>query len=121
MTQTLPTSTPRDDVGAPQPARLTFGEMLEAVIDLSTGLVITLLPALVLAAPGIVLFVLLPAILLLALAAPLIVVGTVIALPPYALARWLRGRRQRTASPPVRPPDAVSQRGRSRALHLGPR
>ena len=46
---------------------LTFGEMLEEVIDLSTGLGVALLPMLLLAMPGIILFVVLPAILLLAL------------------------------------------------------
>ena len=73
--------------------------MLEEVIDLSAGLVVVLLPALVLSVPGIILFVLLPAILLLALALPLAVIGTVIAVPPYLLARWLRRRRRGNASP----------------------
>jgi hypothetical protein len=76
MKQPLPTS--------PQ---VTFGEMLEEVIDLSTGLGVALLPLLVLAVPTIVLFVLLPALLLLALAAPLAAVGAVIVLPPYLLMR----------------------------------
>jgi hypothetical protein len=57
--------------------------MLEELIDLSTGLGVALLPLLVLAVPGIVLFVLLPAILLLVLAAPLLV----LALPLYLAAR----------------------------------
>jgi hypothetical protein len=76
MKQPLPTS--------PQ---VTFGEMLEEVIDLSTGLGVALLPLLVLAVPTLVLFVLLPALLLLALAAPLAAVGAVIALPLYLLMR----------------------------------
>jgi hypothetical protein len=102
MKHTHPTSTmatPRDDARTPQPSRATFGEMLEELIDLTAGLGVALLPVLLLAVPGIILFVVLPAILLLALAAPLAVVGAVIAAPPYLLARWLRRRRRRTASP----------------------
>jgi hypothetical protein len=75
--------------------------MLEELIDLSAGLGVALLPALLLAVPGIILFVVLPGILLLAVAAPLAVIGAVIAGPPYLLARWLRRRRQRTAAPPA--------------------
>jgi len=65
--------------------------MLEEVIDLSTGLGVALLPLLVLAVPGLVLFVLLPALLMLALAAPL----AVIAVPAYLVACWLRRRGSR--------------------------
>jgi hypothetical protein len=65
---------------APQP---TSGEMLEEVIGLGTGLGVALLPLLALSVPAIILFVLLPAVLLLPLAAPL----AVIALPAYLLAR----------------------------------
>jgi hypothetical protein len=98
MKHTSPTSTTatlRDDARTPQPPRPTFGEMLEELIDLSTGLGVALMPLLVLAVPGIILFVVLPAILLLALAAPLAVIGALIVAPPYLLARW----RRRTASP----------------------
>ena len=101
MTHTHPTSTmatPPDDGRTSQPRRPTFGEMLEEVIDLSVGLGVALLPLLVLAVPAIVLFVLLPAILLLAVAAPLAVIGAVIAAPPYVLARWVRRRRRRRAA-----------------------
>ncbi len=73
--------------------------MLEELIDLSAGLGVALLPVLLLAVPGIILFVVLPVILLLALAAPLAVVGAVIAAPPYLLARWLRRRRRRARVP----------------------
>ena len=45
--------------------------MLEEVLDLSIGFIVVALPLLLLSPPGIVLFVVLPAILLLALAAPL--------------------------------------------------
>ena len=74
--------------------------MLEDTINLSVGLGIALLPVLLLAVPGIILFVVLPAILLLALAVPVAAIGAVIAAPPYVLARWLRRRRRRTASRP---------------------
>jgi hypothetical protein len=57
--------------------------MLEELIDLSVGLGVALLPLLLLAVPGIILFVVLPAILLLVLAAPLAVISAVIAVPPY--------------------------------------
>lgn len=75
--------------------------MLEELIDLSAGLGVALLPVLLLAVPGIILFVVLPAILLLALALPLAVIGAVIAVPPYLVARWLRRRR---TTGPSRPP-----------------
>jgi Flp pilus assembly protein TadB len=94
-------ATPRDDARTPEPSRPTFGEMLEEVLDLSAGLGVALLPFLVLAVPAIVLFVLLPAILLLALAVPLAAIGAVLGVPPYLLARWLRRRRRRTGSPPA--------------------
>ena len=74
--------------------------MLEDTINLIVGLGIALLPVLLLAVPGIILFVVLPAILLLALAVPLAAIGAVIAVPPYLLARWLR-RRRRTAARPA--------------------
>jgi hypothetical protein len=75
--------------------------MLEELVDLSAGLGVALLPVLLLSVPGIILFVVLPAILLLALAAPLAVIGALIATPPYLLARWLRRRRYRTSEPPA--------------------
>ncbi len=75
--------------------------MLEELIELSTGLGVLLLPLLLLAVPGIVLFVVLPGILLLAVAAPLAVIGAVLAVPPYLVARRLRRRRHRTPSPPA--------------------
>jgi hypothetical protein len=98
MKQTHPTSTkptPRDD------AHPTVGDMLEELMDLGAGVGVALLPALLLAVPGIILFVVLPGILLLALALPLAAIVAVIAAPPYLLARWLRRRRRPTASPPA--------------------
>jgi hypothetical protein len=75
--------------------------MLEELIDLSAGLGVALLPVLLLAVPGIILFVVLPGILLLAVVAPLAAIGAILAAPPYLLARWLRRRRARNASPPA--------------------
>jgi len=84
----------------PEPSQSTFGEMLEELIDLSTGFGVAMMPVLLLAMPGIVLCVVLPAILLLALAAPLAVIGAVIA-GPFLLARRLRRRPRRTDTPPA--------------------
>jgi hypothetical protein len=103
-------ATPRDDARTPQPSRPTFGAMLVEVMDLSAGLVVALLPLLALSLPGIVLFALLPAILLLALAVPLAVIGAALALPPYLVARWLR--RRRTTVPRAR--QAHTSLGRAR-------
>jgi hypothetical protein len=80
------------------PPRPTFGELLAEVIDLAGGLAAGLLPLLLLSVPGIILFVVLPAIVLLALALPLVAVGAVLAVPPYLLARGRRRRRGRTAT-----------------------
>jgi hypothetical protein len=127
MKHTPPTSTtatPRDAARTPQPPHSTFGEMLEELIDLSAGLGVALLPLLLLAMPGIILFVVLPGILLLALAAPLTVIGAVIAAPPYLLARWLRRRRRRTAKPPAGHADSALRSartsGQSPVRDLGP-
>ena len=97
MNQTPPISTVLEELGA-----------------LGAGLVAALMPVLLLSVPGIILFVLLPAILLLVLAVPLAVVGALIAGPPYLIARWARRRRHRAAP---RPGDgegvalAISRRG----------
>jgi Flp pilus assembly protein TadB len=97
--------------------------MLEELIDLSAGVGVALMPVLLLAVPGIILFVVLPAILLLAVAAPLAVIGAVIAAPPYLVARLLRRRRQRTARPPAGLADtalrSVRTSGQSRVPDLG--
>ena len=82
------------------PTSPTFGEMLEELMDLSAGLGVALLPALLLAIPGIILFVVLPALVLL----PLALIAAALAAPPYLLARWLRRRRGRTPTPPARLP-----------------
>ncbi len=95
MTHVPPTSHP------------TFGEMLEEVLDLSIGFIVVSLPLLLLSLPGIVLFVVLPAILLLALLVPLAAIGAIIGGPPYLLARWLRRRRGAAASGAGARPQAV--------------
>jgi hypothetical protein len=125
MTHTPPTSTtatPHDDARTPQPTQSTFGEMLEELVDLSAGFGVALMPVLLLAMPGIVLCVVLPAILLLALALPLAVIGAVIA-GPFLLARWLRRRPRRTAKPPAGQADSalrsVRTSGQSRVPDLG--
>jgi hypothetical protein len=120
MKHTHPTSamaTLRDDARTPQSASSRFGEMLEEVINLTAGLGVALLPLLPLSVPGIVLFVILPAILLLALAAPLAVTGAVIAAPPYLLARWVQRRRGRTASPPADLAASVAPVGQDELRH----
>jgi len=76
--------------------------MLEELIDLSAGLGVALLPLLLLTVPGIILFVVLPGILLLAVAVPLAAIGAVIA-APFLLARRLRRHvRPRPPSPQTR-------------------
>jgi hypothetical protein len=96
--------------------------MITEVVDLGGGLAAGLLPLLLLSVPGIILFVVLPAILLLALAAPLAAVGAAIAAPPYLLARWLRRRRRRTASRPApsdSPPRSVTRVPARRRSRVG--
>ena len=97
--------------------------MLEELIDLSAGVGVALLPVLLLSVPGIILFVVLPAILLLALAAPLAAIAAVIAAPPYLVARWLRRRRGRTESPAAgvadSTPRSVRTSGHSQVRSLG--
>jgi Flp pilus assembly protein TadB len=80
------------------PTSPTFGEMLEELMDLSAGLGVALLPVLLLSVPGIILFVVLPALLLL----PLALIAAALAVPPYLLARLLGRRRRRTPTPPAR-------------------
>lgn len=62
-------------------------------MDLSVGLGILLLPLLILAVPGIVLFVVLPGILLLAVAGAPVAIAAAIIGPPYMLFRLFWRRR----------------------------
>ena len=75
-------------------------------MDLSVGAGVAFMPLLLLALPGIVLFVVLPGILLLALAAPMALIGAVIGLPPYL---WRRRRqRARVTRSSTRPASGMS-------------
>jgi hypothetical protein len=79
--------------GATPADRPPLGEMLGEVADLSAGLGTVLLPLFLPAVPGFMLFVVLPALLLLAVvAAPLAVLGA-IAGPAYLVARAVRRTR----------------------------
>ena len=65
----------------------TFGDMLWEIADLVGGAVITLLPLLLLAVPSVILFLVLPALVLLAVAAvPVVAAGAILA-PTYLLTR----------------------------------
>jgi Flp pilus assembly protein TadB len=80
--------------------RPTFKEMFEELMDMTAGLNVMLMPLLLLAVPGIILFVVLPGLLLLAAAAPLALIAAIVAGPPYLLVRALRRRRNRTGPGP---------------------
>ena len=93
--QTSP-PTPRHD------SARTTSEMLWEVVDLLSGATVMLLPLLLLAVPGITLFVVLPAIVLLAVAAAPVAVAGAVVVPAYLLARAVRRlprHRRRTGSP----------------------
>ena len=85
-----------------QDSSQTTGEMLWEVADLAGGAAVMLLPLLLLAVPGIAAFVVLPALVLLAVvAAPVAVAGAVV-VPTYLLIRAVSRRprhRRRTGSP----------------------
>jgi hypothetical protein len=72
--------------------RPTLTEMLGEVIDLSAGLGILLLPLLVTALPGVILFLLLPAVLLIGAVAAPVAIAAVLLAPPYLLVRATRRR-----------------------------
>ena len=78
-------------------------------MNLSIGLVVVGLPFVLLSLPAFVLFVALPAILLLALVVPLAVIGALLIGPPFLLTRWIRRRALRTPAlrGPTRPIAAV--------------
>jgi Flp pilus assembly protein TadB len=78
-------------------ARPTTMQMLEELLDLTAGLGVMLMPALILAVPGIILFVVLPGLLILAVALPVALVGAAILGPPYLVVRLLRRRLSRPA------------------------
>jgi Flp pilus assembly protein TadB len=74
----------------PQPS---FAEMLGEIVNLTAGLAIVLLPLWIIAIPGVILILVLPAVLLLvAVAVPALVVGAVLA-PPFLVVRAVRRKR----------------------------
>jgi Flp pilus assembly protein TadB len=75
--------------------RPTLTEMLGEVIDLSAGLGILLLPLLVTALPGVILFLLLPAVLLIGAVAAPVAIAAMLFAPPYLLVRATRRRLRR--------------------------
>lgn len=76
----------------PHPPQPSFAEMLGDVVDLMGGLAVVLLPLWVIAIPGVILILILPAVLLLvAVAVPALVVGAVLA-PPILVVRAIRRR-----------------------------
>jgi Flp pilus assembly protein TadB len=73
----------------------TAGDIVRETVDLGGGLAIVLLPLYATALPGVLLFIVAPAVLLLALvAAPVVLVAALVA-PPYLLVRLARRRRGR--------------------------
>jgi hypothetical protein len=68
----------------------TGGEMLEELLDIGTGVGIILLPLWLVFVPGLLLFIVLPIVVLLA---PVALLGALLA-PPFLLVRWIRGRRR---------------------------
>ena len=85
----------------PPTPRPATGEMLWELADLASGAVVMLLPLLLLAMPGIALFVVLPALVLLAVAVvPVAVAGAIVA-PVYLLVRLLRRLGRRGGSRPA--------------------
>ncbi len=88
----------------PSAPHRTGVEMLEEAADLGAGAAVVLLPLLVIALPGVVLMLVLPAVLILgALAAPVAIAGLLLA-PPYLL---LRARDQKPAPPSNDPPASM--------------
>ena len=75
-----------------QTDRPTLLEMLSEVANLSAGLGVALLPLFVLAVPSVIAFVLLPALLLLAVAAPLAALAAIAAAPVLLVRSLRRGR-----------------------------
>ena len=82
----------------------TAGGMLEELLDFGTGVGIMLLPLWLVFVPGLLLFVVLP---IVALLAPVVVAGALLA-PPFLFVRWIRRRRQAIAGASGRRPRAAS-------------
>ena len=73
-------------------ASSTAGDMLWEVADLAGGAVVTLLPVVILAVPSAILFLLLPALVILAVAAVAVVLAGAITVPFLLTRSLLRGR-----------------------------
>ena len=76
----------------------TTSELLWEVTELAGGAAVMFLPMLLLAVPGILVFVVLPGLVLLAVAAAPIVVAVAILAPMYLLTRLVRRLRARAAA-----------------------
>ncbi len=86
--------------------------MAGEVLDLSAGLAIVLLPLWLTAVPGIILFLVLPAVLLLAVAAVPAIILAALAAPPVLFTRFVlrrRARRQSLAHAVLRTPRAPAR------------
>ena len=75
------------------PSQPTPVEMLEEVVDLTTGLTAALLPLFIITAPGVILLLILPAALLVAAVAVPVALGAALLAPPFLLVRAVRRRR----------------------------
>jgi len=85
----MQTSTPTTPAAEPREGTPALRDMLWEVGDLAGGAVVTLLPLLTLVVPSAVLFLLLPGLVLLAVAAvPVLVAGAVL-VPAYLLTRFV--------------------------------
>jgi hypothetical protein len=78
------------------PQEPSVAEMLGEIVNLSAGFFIAALPFLLTAVPGLALFVLLPTLLLAAIALPIAVAGALLA-GPFVLVRAVRRRVPRRA------------------------
>jgi uncharacterized membrane protein len=73
----------------------TIGEMLGEVVDLLGGAVVGLLPFILLSVPGLVLFVVAPAVAIGVLVLVPVLAGAIVAVPLLAFVRVARGIRRR--------------------------
>jgi asparagine N-glycosylation enzyme membrane subunit Stt3 len=76
-----------------QQSDMSVSEMVGEVVDVGAGVGIILLPLFATALPGIILLLILPAVLLAAVAALPVVIGALLIGPPYLVVRALRRRR----------------------------
>jgi Flp pilus assembly protein TadB len=105
---TAPATPPTPERREPGP---TFSELLWAMADIAGGAAVMLLPLLLLAVPGIIVFVVLPALVLLTVAAAPVVVAGAILTPTYLLTRSVRrlvGTRRDTRHRSLRRREAVA-------------